>query len=268
MGGRRKALTRKRMTLLNPRRKNKLGYHIGHNDQFFISVELMNMHFSSQEVVLTAHWKFVEEPYSEYELGTPYWFDVASCGRSDVPATNNAIFDFISPPVRLDFHGRMAYLSNHVHDGAFLHEVKKNKKIICSVNPQYSSDDGADGIVHLSHVPPCSNAGPVAPGDEVSLTASYDTTKYKPMINEDGTLEPVMGVTLAYIVKGTAPVENDSGGRFYFAVSLAAIAFIALIISGGYVFYSAKQQKAWPKWLTRRQKYQSVGPEEESFITR
>lgn len=243
-----------------------MGYHIGENEKFFISVELMNMHYSSQDVVLTAHWNFIEEPYSDYELGTPYWFDVASCGRSDVSATNNAIFTYISPPVRLGFHGRMAYLSNHVHDGAALHEVMRNGEIICSVNPQYSADDGADGIAHLSHVPPCTDAGFIAPGDEVSVQASYDTVKYAPMINEDGTLEPVMGVTLAYIVKGPAPVGSDTSGGFGLVASLVIIAAVALLAGAGYVFYAAKQHKAWPKWFSRRQKYQSLGTEEGAFL--
>jgi hypothetical protein len=257
--------THNRTTVLSQSRKSKLGYHIGEDDKFFISVELMNMHYSSQGVTLTAHWKFIEEPYSDYELGTPYWFDVASCGRSDVAATNNAIFAYSSPPVRLDFHGRMAYLSNHVHDGAVLHEVMKNGEIICSVQPQYSADDGVDGIAHLSHVPPCSNTGSIAPGDEVSLKASYNTVKYAPMINEDGSLEPVMGVTLVYIVKGTAPVGSGASGGFGLVISLAIIATAALVGGAGYVFYAAKQHKEWPKWFSRRQKYQSVGAEEGGF---
>ena len=265
MEGRFQRRQRDNTTMLSQSRKSKVGYYVDKNDKFQISVELMNMHYSSQDVVLTATWKYIEAPYSDYEFGTLYWLDIASCDHSDRPAANNSLFTYSSPSVQSDFHGRIVYVGNHLHDGAVRQEVMKNGEIICSANPRYSADEGANGNAHISHIPSCFDVGHVAPGDEFALTASYDTVKYAPMVNEDGSLEPIMGISLAYIVKGAAPTGRSGNGGYGPAIAVAILATLVLVAGAGYVLYVRKQHKEWPKWFLRRQKYRSLGREEGEF---
>lgn len=230
-----------------------MGYYIGKDDKFLISIELMNMHYSSQDVVLTGTWEYIEAPYSDYELGTPYWLDIAGCsGSSDRPAANDSRFTYSGPSFQSDFYGQIVWLGNHMHDGAVLQEVVKNGEIICSANPQYSAGEG--GTSHLSHIPWCIDVGYVVPGDEFSVTVSYDTFKHAPMVNEDGNLEHIMGIALAYVIKGAAPTSR-SGGLGY----AIALTILVLVAAAGYALYVGKQHKGWPKWFSRQQKYRSLG---------
>lgn len=209
--------------MLSESRKSEVGYYIGKNDKFQISIELMNMHYSSQDVVLTATWEYVEAPYSGFKLGIPFWLDIAGCDHSDRPAAGDSRFTYTSPSFRIDFNGQIAYLGNHMHDGAVLQEVVKNGQIICSAKPEYSGE-GEDGKSHLSRIPFCTNVGYVAPGDEFSVTASYDTSKHAPMVNEDGSLEPIMGIALVYIVEGDVPTRENGNGGFGVLIAFAIIA--------------------------------------------
>ena len=237
-----------------------MGYYISKNAKFQISVELMNMHYSSQDVVLTATWEYIEAPYPDYELGTPYWLDIAGCDHSDRPAANESRFTYSSPSFRTDFHGQIAYLGNHMHDGAVLQEVTKNGEIVCSANPRYSTGEGVDGKSHLSNIPFCSNAGYIAPGDELSITASYDTFKHAPMVNEDGSLEPIMGIALAYVIEGADPTKNSGSGGFGFVIALAIVVTVVLVTAAGY-----KLHKERPKWFPMQQKYRNLQREEIEF---
>lgn len=222
---------------------------------------------TSQEVVLTATWEHVAVPFSKYHKATPYWLDIAGCDESDRPAANNSRFTYTSPPFRSDFDGQILYLGNHLHDGAVLQEVTQNSDIICSSHPQYAAAGGEDVHVHatphLSHIPFCSDVGRVAPGDEFSVTATYDTVQHAPMANADGSLEPIMGIALAYVVVDAAPRRDDNhgvGGLPYISAALAI--FLLLVVGVGYVLYVVKQRGHWPKWLPKRQAYGRLQEEE------
>jgi hypothetical protein len=225
----------------------------------------MNMHYSSQDVVLTATWEYVEAPYYEdYKLGTPYWLDIAGCDHSDRPAANNSHFTYSSPSYRADFRGDIAYLGSHMHDGAVLQEITKNRAIVCSANPQYTPGGSVNGRPHILHIPFCLDAGSIAFGDELSVTASYDTIKHAPMVNEDGSLEPIMGIALAYILQESTPMRglgNQTGFGWIMRTAIAS-AVVLLVAGSAYAFYVAKHQKRWLEWFPRQRKYQSLRSEE------
>jgi hypothetical protein len=57
-------------------------------------------------------------------------------------------------------------------------------------------------VEHISSLSTCYNVGSFKAGDEWSLTAYYNTSEYMPMQNTDGSLEPIMGISLVYFVEG------------------------------------------------------------------
>jgi len=57
-----------------------------------------------------------------------------------------------------------------------------------------------NGMPHVSSMLPCLSAGTIGAGDAVSLVAKYDTKKHQPMKEMDGTISPVMGIALVYLM--------------------------------------------------------------------
>jgi hypothetical protein len=55
--------------------------------------------------------------------------------------------------------------------------------------------------MHISHMTACEDVGRVHEGDTWSVTAYYDTKMHAPMVNADGTLEPIMGIALVYVAE-------------------------------------------------------------------
>jgi hypothetical protein len=47
-------------------------------------------------------------------------------------------------------------------------------------------------MMHISSISACENVGVLCVGNDLEITAHYDTRKYMPMMNADGTLIPVM----------------------------------------------------------------------------
>jgi hypothetical protein len=43
------------------------------------------------------------------------------------------------------------------------------------------------------------DVGRVQAGDTWSVTAHYNTKMHEPMVNADGSLEPIMGIALVYV---------------------------------------------------------------------
>lgn len=83
----------------------------------------------------------------------------------------------------------------------------KNGEVLCGVEPVYSESkvESAVGALHIEAMPICADAGRGRPGDQPNLTAAFNTFDYPPMVNSDGTLEPIMGVATAYLVKDDGP---------------------------------------------------------------
>lgn len=64
---------------------------------------------------------------------------------------------------------------------------------------------------HVSSISNCDN-GQVNLGDNLTVTAYYNTSEYAPMINTDGILAPIMGIGLLYLaVNETGSSSTTSG---------------------------------------------------------
>ena len=99
--------------------------------------------------------------------------------------------------------------------------MKNNDEVVCNAvasygqNPAYIShvpmNMSMDGMKmemtmntsHISSISTCSNVGIIKAGDRWSVSAYYNTSKYAPMTDSDGSLEPIMGISLVYFVEGT-----------------------------------------------------------------
>jgi hypothetical protein len=66
-------------------------------------------------------------------------------------------------------------------------------------NPGMAGMNMSGDTVHISKISTCSNAGAIAIGDILSLTAYYDSTKYPLMTYANGSLVPIMGISLLYV---------------------------------------------------------------------
>lgn len=89
------------------------------------------------------------------------------------------------------------------------------------------------------------------------------------MLTADGSLEPVMGVALAYIVEGEEAAASVRGMRG-FGVAIALVVLIVAVIPVGaaYALYVRKGRhyREWlPGWLPsrRKQRYHSLRRREE-----
>ncbi|KAK4506292.1 hypothetical protein PRZ48_000022 [Zasmidium cellare] len=237
--------------------KDPVGYHFAPTDRLTFYGELMNMISTEQTVILSVTWSYVPAPYTDYALATPYWLNIGGFGSSDRPAANNSRFTYSSPTLTPDFHGRIVFIGSHLHDGGTLVEVFKNGEVLCAVEPVYSESQGesADGMLHIKAMPVCLDAGSVRPGDELNLTATFDTFAYAPMVNNDGSLEPVMGVAVAYVVKDDGVVEERRWG--WKGWVLFGVCIVSLLLIGG--FAGARFARWW-----KRKQYQPVQGDEES----
>lgn len=70
-----------------------------------------------------------------------------------------------------------------------------------------------DDTVHISSISTCDNNANISVGDVWSITAFYNSTEYSLMTNTDGTLAPIMGISLVYVadMNLTSTAANSSG---------------------------------------------------------
>jgi len=190
---------------------HKIGYPVHADDGFVMVSELMNMLSESQEVVLSMIWEYVPSIPEDFKQAVPYWLDVGGCGDSDVPAKANQKFHYESPALKANFDGDIAFVAGHLHDGGTEVSILRNGLRACTSYATYGKAEGAvDGTTHIVSMQHCLNAGRVRKGERWSIKAEYDTVQHAPMKSNDGSLEPVMGIALAYVT----PVEPGSVRRF------------------------------------------------------
>lgn len=71
-------------------------------------------------------------------------------------------------------------------------------------------DMGMD-MTQVSSITTCENDGEINAGDEWSVTAFYNTTKYAPMMDSDNTLAPIMGISVLFAPdKGVAAIPGSN----------------------------------------------------------
>lgn len=244
-------------------RQDPVGYRFSSTDRLTFYGELMNMIYEEQIVILSVVWEYVLAPYTDYAIATPYWLNIGGFGSSDRPAANNSRFTYSSPTLVPDFYGRIVFIGSHLHDGGTLVEVFKNGEVLCGVKPEYSQSKGesADGALHIITMPVCFDGGRVEPGDEFNLTAHFNTFENAPMVNNDGSLEPIMGVAVAYVVKedGPPPAQNGTDWKLWTLMGVASTA-VAAAFAGACV--ALKRRRKNVGWMSKSN-YQPVHSEED-----
>jgi len=87
-------------------------------------------------------------------------------------------------------------------------DVFKNGECICNCTarygetPGYVEDNTRMEMMHISSISACENVGVLGVGDNLEITAHYDTREYMPMMNADCTLVPMMGISIIFVMTG------------------------------------------------------------------
>ena len=132
---------------------------------------------------------------------------------------------------------------SHLHDGGTHLAVRKNGKVVCDAKADYGE--------HIESITRCSDLGATVPGDEWSLVAYYDTSLHEPMTNMDGSLEPVMGISLVFIAEES---EVDAPAHRRVGVVVGIVVSVVAIVVG--VSCWSWRQGGWVKrgWVGVREK--------------
>lgn len=165
---------------------------------------------------------------------TPVWLDITGCGDSEEPAENNTAFNYTSPVWTANVAGRVTVAAGHIHDSGVNLDITKNNSKLCDCVAAYGQNSGfidSSGMsmpgmpmtnmgMHISSLSQCST-GQVNMGDNLTVTAFYNTTEYMPMMNTDGSLASIMGIALLYLAQNetytstsistSAPTATGSG---------------------------------------------------------
>lgn len=212
----------------------KAGYYIAPYENIGFITELMNMADTPRAAYLTVTFEFIPGMPVAFSKAQSVWLDIGGCRSSSLPAKPDARFEYTSPvwtaPSGADaVSGRVTFVAGHLHDGGTRLEVVRNGDVVCVTEAEYSCgnslgaedlarrhehehehehgnlevDEGMPGMnmsgMHISRMTACENVGSVREGDRWSVTARYDTKMHEPMVNADGSLEPIMGIALIYV---------------------------------------------------------------------
>jgi hypothetical protein len=201
---------------------DQVGYYLGANDNVAFLVELMNETPDPRPVVVTITYEYILGLPSSFTQVTPIWLDVSNncTGDSEVPAFNNTAFNYtMQPRWKADFDGKVTCIVGHLHDGGTHLQVLKSGNPVCDCVAAYGQTPGyvesgsmsmnmsmnmdSMDMVHISSLESCLNPTTSSIGDEWGARAFYNTREHAPMLNMDGSLAGVMGISLVYISQGT-----------------------------------------------------------------
>jgi hypothetical protein len=213
----------------------QVGYYLASDTVIGCVTELMNMQDFEQEAILTVTYEFIPGIPAGFSKAGVLWLDIGQCKGSDMPAFPDQVFEYSSAPwTSTNTSGKITFIGAHLHDGGTHLEVFKNNKTICDCQAHYgesagyidppgmdtymnmSSMPGMDmsmDMVHVSSLSACADDGSLAVGDTMSITAHYNTSEYMPMTDMNGTLEPIMGISLVYIALGEVASANATGSN-------------------------------------------------------
>jgi hypothetical protein len=185
--------------------------------------ELMNMMDMESQAIVSITYEYIPSPPPSFGHLQPLWLDIGpggGCNGSDRPAFANKTFQYSSPAWKASTNGYVVGIGAHLHDGGTQVKVKNNGNVVCDSVARYGQSAAyidtmpmnmtMNGmqmemnmtVEHISSLSTCYNLGSFKAGDEWSLTAYYNTSEYMPMQNTDGSLEPIMGISLVYFVQG------------------------------------------------------------------
>jgi hypothetical protein len=183
----------------------KAGYYIAPNDKFYVSSETMNYATQSQTIYFTVE--------AEYIPGKPPgYLDTQILVLSAAPCAE-VIFNPTSPKYtmksanwQVPADGIVVNMRGHLHDGGTSVEIALNGENRCTSIASYGGSPdyvkkGADGQVWetISDMKVCSDPVPVKKGDNVTVTASYDTTAHPLRASNMDNMEGVMGLGILSI---------------------------------------------------------------------
>ena len=211
-----------------------------------MGAELMNMHDTPRDAILTMTYEFIPGGIPKgFAKVRSMWLDIGGCKSSEFPAEKEAVFQYESPAYTVNANSTGKVLSvvrtpcmsaglrctngsnqgSHLHDGGTHLAVRKNGKVVCDAQADYRSNDESDP--HIESIARCTDLGSTVQGDEWSLVAYYDTSLHAPMTNMDGSLEPVMGISLVFIAED---VDGPTQKRSIGAVVGIVVVVIAIVV--------------------------------------
>ncbi|KAF1981070.1 hypothetical protein K402DRAFT_343168, partial [Aulographum hederae CBS 113979] len=209
---------------------SKTGYYLSPTSQIWTMLEVMNQTPHPMKGMLTIDYEYLPGPSFPpgFQKLKSVWLDVAGCGNSEVPAVRNAsTFDLRSPTpwtVPKEWPaGRAVITAGHLHDGGTRLQLQRNGESVCDSTATYGGDPGyVDGTAmpgmdgmkmeHISHMQTC-DVPTVKAGDVFEVQAFYNFTGRPGMVNDDGTLSPVMGIGMMYFAEGDGEVQKVEGGQ-------------------------------------------------------
>jgi len=215
----------------------------------------MNMRHEKQKIVFTTTYEFSLVVPKHADLVEPLWLDVGGCGTADVPSEPNASFNFSSPSWTSNMSGRMVFAAGHLHDGGTHLQLLKNGDVVCETTPTYhnfSSHMSSGQEEHIKSVSVCSDFAETHPGDDWTIKAFYNTSLHVPMQRMDGSLEPVMGISLVYIAipnsaahepSGSIPAAKPKHWNWLVRSNLIPLAICVVLVSGLVAFWGYQNRQ-------------------------
>ncbi|KAF2491973.1 hypothetical protein BU16DRAFT_584159 [Lophium mytilinum] len=187
---------------------HKTGLYVSPTTEFSTLVELMNGASEAREAILSITFEYVPGVPAGFKKTTMLWLDVGGCYKSsDMPGYENALFEYASEPLVGNVAGTIVFTGGHLHDGGTHVDILKNGNLVCNSTASYGETAGyldgnkaTKGMPHVSSMVTCLSAGTLEPGEAVSLVAHYDTKEHLAMKEMDGTISPVMGIAMLYIM--------------------------------------------------------------------
>ena len=207
------------------------GYYIGGSDTNIMLVELMNQAMHNQTAVPVIEYEYIEGFPDGFYKSIPIWMDIGGCGSSDQPAKTNDTFSYTSPSYKANFSAAIVADGGHLHDGGTTLDIQKNNETTCLCSAYYGQSAGyfdmpgtmylmGDGDVdpfgeaemdtmdHVSEITGCFlPTMMLEPGDELSIVANYDFTAHMPMLNTDGSLADIMGISIMYAAENMSHAD-------------------------------------------------------------
>jgi hypothetical protein len=190
----------------------RYGYKLNRGDAMHMLVDLMNLNRTEQSVYLTLDYNYVAGNTPGFRDAKPVWLDANQCGTSEVPARTGQ-YTVPARPWTANFAGTFLGGGAHFHDGGTHATIAKNGEVFCTSEAKYGTkpeymdpepegghggDGGhAHGGMHISEQTLCEAGGTIAVGDQLTLTAHYDDTRYPQMVH-DGKLHSVMSIAILY----------------------------------------------------------------------
>jgi hypothetical protein len=215
------------------RRKSKTGYQLKATDRMLVLMELMNELPMMRDAVMTVDYEFIPGIPEGFEAVDTVWLDVGGCLDSEVPPTSNTTSEYtMTPAWKATNDGIVLGIGSHLHDGGTHLAISKNGQLVCDNTATYGATPGyidpnmmpgmnmsnmpdmSMTMMHISNITACymPENGEVKAGDEFNIKAYYDMTKHMGMLEGDGKMSPIMGISVMYIMPKKLEVAGGQGG--------------------------------------------------------